>query len=153
MQVCIIAATARQFLMMIPKKALLSVFVVLLAGCSSLHFPWVYRIDIPQGNFVTDDMVSQLKPGMTPEQVRFVMGPPTLVDPFTPNTWYYLMTYRPGQGKTLSQQLVVYFNAAGAYDHYTGEVIKDFQQRTQGQKDRELMEKARQQGDEADSPN
>lgn len=137
--------------MMIPKNALLSVLVVLLlAGCSTAHFPWVYRIDIPQGNFVTDDMLTHLQQGMTPEQVRTTMGPPTLVDPFTQNVWYYLMTFRPNHGKTLNQQLIVYFKD-GHYDHYTGEVIKDFQQRTQGQKDNELMEKARRQGDEATS--
>ena len=32
----------------------------------------VYRADVQQGNFVSKEMVSQLKVGMTPEQVRFV---------------------------------------------------------------------------------
>lgn len=137
--------------MKIIHKALLPAFLLLaLGGCSSLYFPWVYRIDIPQGNFVTDDMLAQLKPGMTPEEVRAVMGPPVLSDPFSQDTWFYLMTYRPGQGKTLSQELVVYFKD-GVYDHYTGQVIKDFQQRTQGQDDRDLSEKARRQGEDADS--
>jgi outer membrane protein assembly factor BamE len=33
-----------------------------LAGCS---FPGVYKIDIQQGNVVTQDMIDQLRPGMT----------------------------------------------------------------------------------------
>src|SRR5690606_5183146 len=37
-----------------------------------------YRPDIQQGNFVSREMVSQLKPGMTPDQVRFVLGTPLL---------------------------------------------------------------------------
>ena len=36
----------------------------------------VYRANVQQGNFVSKEMVSQLKVGMTPEQVRFVMGTP-----------------------------------------------------------------------------
>lgn len=137
--------------MMMSKKSIFIVvlFTLALAGCSSLHFPWVYRIDIPQGNFVTDDMVAQLEPGMTPAQVRFVMGPPMLIDPFTKDTWFYLMTYRPGDAETVHQRIVVYFNK-GLYDHYTGQVIDDFKQRTQGQKDRELEHKAERQADMAD---
>ncbi|EKF75380.1 outer membrane lipoprotein OmlA [Alcanivorax hongdengensis A-11-3] len=118
------------------------------AGCSSLHFPGVYRIDIPQGNFVTEDMLKELKPGMTPDQVRFVMGPPTLVDPFTPDMWFYLMTYRPGQGDKVHQNILVYFNN-GTYDHYEGQVIDDFRSKTSGRKDLELQEKARERKDDA----
>jgi outer membrane protein assembly factor BamE len=138
---------------MMPQKTFFVVlsFCLLLSACSSLDFPWVYRIDIPQGNFVTSDMVAKLQPGMTPSQVRFVMGPPMLVDPFTPDTWFYLMTYRPSHGKTVDQNLVVYFKD-GHYTHYSGQVIKDFQQKTQGRKDTELMEKARIQGSEAQQP-
>ena len=66
--------------------ALSLLLTVLLAGCSSLRFPGVYRIDIPQGNVVTGEMLADLEPGMTPEQVRFVLGPSTLTDPFTPDT-------------------------------------------------------------------
>src|SRR5690606_22829512 len=90
--------------------ALFAILTTLLAGCSSLRFPGVYRIDIPQGNVVTEDMLSGLRPGMTPEQVRFVLGPPTLTDPFTPNTWYYLLQYQPGNGEMVEQQIVVHFD-------------------------------------------
>ena len=43
---------------------LLVTALLALSGCSSLRFPGVYRIDIPQGNFVTEDMLAELKPGM-----------------------------------------------------------------------------------------
>lgn len=141
--------------MMTDKKIFLPILVMLvtlLGGCSSLHFPGVYRIDIPQGNFVTDKMLDKLQPGMTTQQVRFVLGPPMIVDPFTPDTWYYLMTYRPGNGKPLRQQLVVTFKD-GHYSGYSGHVIKDFRQKTSGRKDRQLMQKAQQQEQEADSIN
>lgn len=120
-----------------------------LAGCSSLRFPGVYRIDISQGNFVTSDMIARLQPGMTPEQVRYVLSTPMLVDPFTPGQWYYLMTYRPGEGAPVQQEIVVHFDDQGLYSHYEGEVIEDLQRRTQAPKDLELQEKARRQKEEA----
>ena len=118
--------------------------MVLSAGCSNLRFPGVYRIDIPQGNFVTEDMLDQLSPGMRPEQVRYVMGMPTLVDPFTPDTWFYLMTLQPGKGETVEQQIVVHFRD-GLYSHHEGEVLADFRTRVTAPQDRQLASQADQQ--------
>jgi len=49
-----------------------------------------YKIDIQQGNSISQEMVAKLKPGMTPSQVRFVLGTPLLVDPFRSNRWDYV---------------------------------------------------------------
>lgn len=117
---------------------------LLLTGCSNLDFPGVYRIDIPQGNIVTRDMLSQLKPGMTPDQVRYVLGPPTLHDPFDKDVWYYVLDYRPGEGKPVKQQILVHFDS-GKYDHYSGHVVADVKEKTSGRKDLELQKKAREQ--------
>ncbi len=127
---------------------LLSTLMVL-SGCSSLRFPGVYRIDIPQGNFVTEDMLAQLQPGMTPDQVRFALGAPTLIDPFTANVWFYPMTYRPGKGDNVSQKIAVYFEG-GIYSRYEGQVIDDFKAKTSGRNDRELQQKAEQRQKESD---
>ena len=45
-----------------------------LGACGNLGFPGVYRIDVEQGNIVTQEMVDQLKPGMNRNQVRFILG-------------------------------------------------------------------------------
>lgn len=134
-------------------QKLLPVAIVLLlclGGCSSLRFPGVYRVDIPQGNFVNSDMLAKLQPGMTPEQVRYVMGVPSLVDPFTPDTWFYLMTYEPGKGEPVDQQIIVYFED-GVFSHHQGEVIKDLEKQTQSEKDARLQEKAARQRNENDA--
>ena len=56
----------------------------------------VYRQDIRQGNFITQEMVSQLKPGLTREQVRYVLGTPLVTDPFHGNRWDYVaLVYYP----------------------------------------------------------
>lgn len=53
-----------------------------------------YRMDVQQGNVVTQDMVSKLKPGMTRQQVRFVMGTPPIVDAFRTDRWDYVYRYQ-----------------------------------------------------------
>lgn len=77
-----------------------------LAGCS---FPGVYKIDIQQGNVVTQDMIDQLKPGMTRRQVRFIMGNPLIVDTFHPNRWDYLYSIQPGGGQRQQERMSLYF--------------------------------------------
>ena len=65
-------------------------------GCSGSHVPFVYRIDVPQGNVVTQDMLNRLEPGMSKQQVSLVMGTPLIVDPFHPDQWVY--AYRLSRG-------------------------------------------------------
>lgn len=79
-----------------------------LAGCS---FPGVYKIDIQQGNVVTQDMIDQLRPGMTRRQVRFIMGNPLITDTFHANRWDYLYSIQPGGGKRLQERVSINFNA------------------------------------------
>jgi len=81
----------------------------MLSACSNLEFPWVYRLDIDQGNIITQDMVNQLKPGMTRDQVKFVMGSPLIVDPFHRDRWDYVYTLRKADGKRTREELAVYF--------------------------------------------
>ncbi len=82
---------------------------ILLAGCSGLRFPGVYRIDIEQGNIVTDEMLGRLKTGMTAAQVRYVMGTPQIVDPFEPGREVYLYRLRRGNGDVVEAKLVLWF--------------------------------------------
>lgn len=136
-----------------PYKALitaLAVLTLLVTGCSNLRFPGVYRIDIPQGNFVTEDMLADLEPGMTEDQVRYLLGQPTLIDPFTPDTWFYPMVYRPGQGETIRQRIVVHFENE-LYSHHEGAVIDDFRSKVTGQQDRDLEQQLRDQEREAET--
>ncbi len=84
-------------------------FVVFqLAGCSMFsHF--LYRIDVQQGNVVTQEMVETLKPGMTKSQVRFVMGSPLIVDAFRENRWDYVYLFRE-KGELVEQmRLTIFF--------------------------------------------
>ncbi|MFM2484415.1 outer membrane protein assembly factor BamE [Celerinatantimonas yamalensis] len=79
-----------------------------LSGCSQLN-KLVYKIDIPQGNFVEQKDVNQLHVGMSPAQVKYLMGTPMLVDAFTPNQWYYIYRYQVGNGKLTQKKLIATF--------------------------------------------
>lgn len=84
-----------------------------LSACSSIprpHIPGVYKIDIQQGNIITQDMVDQLRPGMTESQVKFIMGTPLIMDTFHANRWDYLYSIQPGGGKRYQERLTLLFD-------------------------------------------
>ena len=68
--------------------------LALLSGCGSWSNPIdrikPHKIDIPQGNALSQEMIDKLKPGMTQSQVRFILGTPLIVDPFHANRWDYI---------------------------------------------------------------
>ncbi|MBY0265605.1 MAG: outer membrane protein assembly factor BamE [Burkholderiales bacterium] len=78
------------------------------AGCSNVPMlPTLkpYRIDIQQGNYISQDMLVKLKPGMSRSQVRFALGTPLVVDPFRNDRWdYFYMLHKAG---ALSERRVV----------------------------------------------
>jgi len=80
-----------------------------ISGCGSLRFPGVFRIDVGQGNLITQEMVDKLRLGMTPRQVRYVMGSPMVDDTFNPDRWDYLYNLETGKGLLIENHLVLYF--------------------------------------------
>lgn len=74
-----------------------------------LGFLSPYRPDIPQGNFVSQEMVAQLKEGMTREQVLFVLGTPLLNDIFHAERWDYVFRYKKGNGEITDSKVTVFF--------------------------------------------
>ncbi|WP_188150910.1 outer membrane protein assembly factor BamE [Teredinibacter waterburyi] len=80
-----------------------------LSGCSNFQFPWAYRIFVQQGNYVEEDMVEQLEVGMTPEQVRFVMGNALITDSFHPDRWDYYYNVRRGEKVIKEYHFKVFF--------------------------------------------
>jgi|GEM_PF-782767 len=96
------------------RKLLINITIIAsfgLTGCSSTaekvadampdinlpdwEIPGVYKIPIQQGNLITQEMVNELRPGMTKQQVRYLLGTPLLIDTFQEDRWEYLYTNRP----------------------------------------------------------
>ena len=92
----------------LPIHALLAAALTL-GGCGSVNGSWIYKIDVQQGNVITQDMVDKLKPGMTANQVRYVMGSPSVVDAFHSYRWDYVYSRQVGGGKRTQERLSLYF--------------------------------------------
>jgi outer membrane protein assembly factor BamE len=94
-----------------------------LLALTSCSFPGVYRIDIPQGNIIAQEMVDQLRPGLSKNQVIFILGTPLIRDTFHQNRWDYVYSFKPGGGERAQERLTLFFED-DQLTHFTG----DFQQ-------------------------
>jgi outer membrane protein assembly factor BamE len=83
----------------------------------------VYKIDIQQGNVVTQDMIDQLRPGMTRRQVRFIMGNPLITDTFHANRWDYLYSLQPGGGARQQERISLVFDGNDQLVGLSGDFI------------------------------
>lgn len=98
---------------MLLRSGVVLVSACLLAACSSSTLTSVvkpYRIDVRQGNAITQDMVSRLSPGMSREQVKFIMGSPMLVSIFRSDRWDYVYQYSTGYKPIERRKLALFFS-------------------------------------------
>ena len=79
-----------------------------------------YRPDIQQGNFISEEMLAQLKVGMTRDQVRFILGTSLLTDIFHADRWDYPFRLARGNGETTSSRVIVFFDKEGKVARFEG---------------------------------
>lgn len=104
------------------RRVLLAVApVVLLTACGSTsNLSWrkpetlfgllePYRIDVVQGNVVTQEVMDQIQPGLGRTQVREILGTPLLMDPFHADRWDYAFTIRRQGVPDQKRRITVYF--------------------------------------------
>jgi len=92
----------------------ITIALLLLGGCSSQMLPVLpglkpYRMDVQQGNVVTQEMIAKIQPGMTRNQVRFALGTPLVVDPFHTDRWDYVYLYQKAGVMTEQRRIAVLF--------------------------------------------
>ncbi len=93
------------------RKNLVLIACLATVGCSDdFRLPFIYRLDIHQGNIYTQEMVNQLKPGMTKRQVAFIMGTPLLEDAFHSDRWDYIYSIEPGGEERMQKKFTVQFD-------------------------------------------
>ncbi|KGJ93212.1 outer membrane protein assembly factor BamE [Colwellia psychrerythraea] len=91
-----------------------------LSACSS----WVFRYDVPQGNYLEQKSIDKLQVGMTKEQVKFILGSPVVVDAFDNDTWNYVYKLKSGRSRDfdMKKQFIINFSndklisASGDFD-------------------------------------
>ncbi len=97
--------------------AWLGLVVVALSGCAGSFNPVAsaasaltpYKVDILQGNVLTQEQVQLLQVGMSREQVRDILGTPLLTSVFHADRWDYVFTLKR-QGQALQRRhLSVWF--------------------------------------------
>ncbi|MGQ0657189.1 MAG: outer membrane protein assembly factor BamE domain-containing protein [Chromatiales bacterium] len=88
---------------------------------SPADLPIVYKIDVQQGNVVTQEMLAQLEPGIDKAKVRYIMGTPLVVDVFHQDRWDYLYTMQKRGGQRVQRRVSLYFKN-DQLDHIDGDV-------------------------------
>lgn len=95
--------------------------LTLLAGCSSLSNVSLsnpetlfgllepYKVDVVQGNVVTQEIMAQIQPGLGRLQVREILGTPLLADPFHQERWDYVFTIRRQGVADQKRRVTVFF--------------------------------------------
>ena len=80
----------------------LATLAVLLAGC-------VYHMPVRQGNYLDPAVVTQVRPGMTHSQVRYLLGTPMVPGAFDNSRWDYDYYLNAGLSRTQRAHVTVYF--------------------------------------------
>ena len=83
--------------------------VVALLLVSACRVPGMHRPVLQQGNLITQAMVDELKPGMSKEQVEYVLGRPVHINTFNVDRWEYVYTFEDRLGKRTRRHLSVTF--------------------------------------------
>ena len=106
------------------RRALFLILVYLpLSGCGVPRIPGItpYKPEIQQGNYLSQETIAQLKPGMSKEQVRFILGTPLITDVYHADRWDYVYWREAENGKREERRIAIFFNE-GKLDRIQGDV-------------------------------
>ncbi len=103
---------------------LLALFILIFSLSACIH-----KVDVEQGNVITQDMINQLHPGMTSDQVQFIMGHPVLVETFENNRADYVYTFQPNGGSITKKRITLLFNG-GVLTSISGTLHPELSQTT-----------------------
>lgn len=95
-----------------------------LSACGVPRIPGItpYKPEIQQGNYISQEMIAQLKPGMTREQVRFLLGTPLLTDIFHADRWDYVYWRETTEGRREQRKVALFF-AEGKLSRTEGDIV------------------------------
>jgi outer membrane protein assembly factor BamE len=95
-------------------SAAVLLMLLLAAGCASSDrsrsgFLEPYKFSIPQGNYLNQQMLDQVREGMSREQVRMAIGSPLLTDIFHPHRWDYVFRFQYPNGDAELRKVTIEF--------------------------------------------
>jgi outer membrane protein assembly factor BamE len=105
------------------QRVLILILALATAACG--YFPMLtpYTIEVQQGNYVTQEMTAQLKPGLTRDQVRFVLGTPLVSDVFHDDRWDYIFTRRRANSQEVEVRRIAVYFEDGKLKRVEGDVV------------------------------
>jgi outer membrane protein assembly factor BamE len=105
------------------KRSLSVVIAISLSACSYVPSVKPHRMEIQQGNFVTQEMIGQLKPGMTRDQVRFALGTPLITDVFHGDRWDYVFVRQRADSREVENRRISVFFEGDTLVRIEGDVV------------------------------
>ena len=105
------------------KRILSYAFAFSAAACGYIPNLSPHRIEIQQGNFVSQEMVGQLKAGMTKDQVRFAMGTPLVADVFHGDRWDYVFVRQRANSREIEHRRISVFFEQDKLSRIEGDVV------------------------------
>jgi outer membrane protein assembly factor BamE len=103
------------------QKLIALILTLFLAGCA---FPGVYKINVQQGNIVTNKELAALTEGMPRSQVRAVMGTPLMLNPVDTSREYYVYTFQRAGGDIEEQRIIVYYDD-DRFSRYEAQLLEE----------------------------
>jgi len=101
--------------------AIVLISIFFLSGCA---FPGVYKINVQQGNIVTDKELSSLSEGMPRSQVHALLGTPLVLNPINPSREYYVYTFQRRGGDITEQKIIVFYKD-DKYSHHQARMLEE----------------------------
>ena len=85
------------------------VLLIAALGLSLSACNLVFKLPTRQGNVIEQKQLDQLKIGMTPQQVTYLMGTPIAASPFRTDRWDYTGYYKSPRGKLSTRTVTLHF--------------------------------------------
>ena len=90
--------------------------------CTTLSACSIYRVNVQQGNVVSQKELAQIHKGMDKAEVSAVLGAPLLQNPWNSNEWVYSYSDKPAYGSTTVRNIILHFSQDGSLQSISGDV-------------------------------
>ncbi len=104
---------------------------LLLGACGDpIWLPRAHKIEVQQGNLLTEEQIESIEAGMSREEVAALIGVPVNQPAFQPDRWDYVFTRSPAGQTVAARRFSVFFdegdrvaNIEANFDRESGEII------------------------------
>ncbi len=97
---------------MLSKKSILALIFLTgtISGCSIESLPYIYKVEVQQGNLLTQADLKKVELGMSKRHITYLIGSPNIIDPFHQDRWEYIFTIKPSRGDYKENKITMIFD-------------------------------------------